>query len=583
MSKVTGSAPLIEIEQLTYRHPGRGGEKLPPVLKNVSLQIERGEFVALIGANGSGKTTLARHMNALLMPGSGRVLVNGLDTRSPVNHLAIRATVGMVFQNPADQIVATVVEEDVAFGPENLGVPPGEIRQRVRSALQAVDMWAERDRPPHLLSAGQMQRVALAGVLAMRPACIIFDETTAMLDPAGRRKVLEIMRQLNRDGLTIIYITHFMEDVLSARRVVVLRQGEVALDDTPQAVFVDPLRVTGLGLEMPPAALLAEQLRPYFPGLPAQTLALEELLAALPAYDGSLRETPSEPAAAERPALIEVEGLHHTYLLDNPLSHHALRGASLRVGQGETHGVIGATGSGKSTLIQHLNGLMRPQQGSVRVGPFDMSDHRLALKTVCQTVGLVFQNPEMQLFEQYVGDEIAYGPRQMGLARPELRERVRWAMELVGLDFERDKDRMTAALSGGERRKVALASTLALQPEILVLDEPTAGLDPQARRWLLGRLAALQAEGMTIVLSSHQMEDMAVLADGITVMQAGRDMLHGTTAEVFAEGVLIRSLGLDTPLVVQAGERLAALGWPLPGAMVRLEALLAVLSRREAR
>ena len=243
---MTSNPPLIEIDQVTFFHSGRE-VAAEPALRGLSLRIEAGEFLALIGANGSGKTTLARHLNALLLPTRGNVRVLGMDTRERRNWPEIRTAVGMVFQSPEDQLVSTTVEDDTAFAAENAGLPPDEIRRRVDEALRAVEMWEERKRPPHQLSAGQMQRVALAGVLAMRPRCIVFDETTAMLDPAGRRNVMEMMQRLNRAGMTIIYITHYMQEALLARRVVVLSRGQVALDGLPREIFSDPRRLAGLG------------------------------------------------------------------------------------------------------------------------------------------------------------------------------------------------------------------------------------------------------------------------------------------------------------------------------------------------
>ena len=566
---------LIEVEHITYTYPGQK----QPTLQDVSLQVRAGEWIALIGSNGSGKTTLARHLNALLLPEQGRVLVNGLDTRQASHHLAIRSQVGMVFQSPADQMVATIVEEDVAFGPENMALPAAEIRERVRAALAAVDMSGMHLRPPHLLSAGQMQRVALAGVLAMEPSCILFDETTAMLDPVGRRKVLEIMHRLHDAGLTIITITHFMDDVLEAGRAVVLHQGRLVLDAPPGELFANPARLAEWGLDLPPAGLLAGELRQVFPGLTQNILTRSALLDALPEFTGAAVLPPPLEPAESRPALIAVEELEHTYLRGDPLEYHALRGVNLHVTDGQAHGIMGATGSGKSTLLLHLNGLLRPQVGRVRVADFDLNDPNVSLRAVCQRVGLVFQQPEQQIFEQYVGDEISFGPRQMGLSREAVRERVRTAMMQVGLDFERDKDRLTVALSGGEKRKVALASTLALQPSILVLDEPTAGLAPMARRWLHEQLLGLKQKGMTLVISSHQMEDMALLADRLMVLRSGQDVLTGAVADVYAQVEFIEQIGMGVPLVIEVAAALRQKGWPLSTQITRSETLLVQLRR----
>jgi energy-coupling factor transport system ATP-binding protein len=262
--------------------------------------------------------------------------------------------------------------------------------------------------------------------------------------------------------------------------------------------------------------------------------------------------------------VIWVTGLHHTYMAGTPLAQESLRGIDLEVRREEIVAVIGATGSGKSTLLQHLNGLWRPQAGHVRVVGRDLGDSDTDLRQVRRTVGLVFQRPEQQLFEHFVGDDVAYGPRLVGLGRDELRERVRWAMELVGLDFEGYKDRPVITLSGGERRKVGLAGVLALRPEVLLLDEPTAGLDPAARRDLLQRLSRLRAEGMTLVVATHNMDDVAALADRVYVLDRGCVALQGTTRQVYAQAERLRALGLDVPWVTSLMTALYDRGLPVP-------------------
>ncbi|MDR5684021.1 MAG: energy-coupling factor transporter ATPase [Armatimonadota bacterium] len=248
---------MIEVRNLTHVYH-KGTPQEVRALHDVSLRIDRGEFVAIVGGNGSGKSTLAKHLNALLLPTEGIVLVEGLDTRDPQSVWEIRRRVGMVFQNPDNQIVATVVEEDVAFGPENLGLPPEEIGRRVEEALRTVGLADLRRREPHLLSGGQKQRVAIAGILAMRPACIVFDEATTMLDPEGRREVLETAHRLrSTEGITILHITHNMEEAATADRVVVLAAGQVVLDGPPAEVFADADRLRRLRLRAPEMAELA--------------------------------------------------------------------------------------------------------------------------------------------------------------------------------------------------------------------------------------------------------------------------------------------------------------------------------------
>lgn len=571
---------LIELDHVSFHYPSASAA----ALDDISLAIQEGERVALVGANGSGKSTLARLLNALYLPTGGRARIAGMDVSDLAQHRAIRQVVGMVFQNPEDQLVAAVVEEDVAFGLENLGTPAAEMRRRVDAQLQTLDLWEHRLRAPYMLSAGQMQRLALAGVLAVQPRVIVFDETTAMLDPAGRRTVLARIDELHHAGTTIVSITHFMGEAARSDRVVVLSHGRVVLDGPPAEVFSDPQRLFDLGLHLPPAAALARALRPAFPGLPPDILNTTDLLEAIPACPTPSAAAPGAELAPlpAGPDLIRVVDLGHIYLKGTPLAHRALDHANLRVAQGEVHGLAGATGSGKSTLLQHLNGLLIPQEGQVTVGPYHLHEAGADRYAARRLAGLAFQNPEMQLFETFVGDEIAYGPRQAGLDRPAVREAVRWAMECVGLDFEAFKDRRSFALSGGERKKVALASILARRPEILLLDEPLAGLDPRSRDELLVTLRGLVNLGLTLVVSSHQMDDLAGLADGATLMSGGRNVLDGPSGEVFEREDDLLASGLEAPVAARAALELRRKGWPLPSGLVTTEKLLAALARLPA-
>ena len=275
--------PIIKTEDLRFSYTNAEGES-PVVLNGVDLQIEKGSFVAVLGHNGSGKSTLAKHMNAILLPSGGKVYVSGIDTADEEKLMAIRRTVGMVFQNPDNQIVANVVEEDVAFAPENLGVAPEEIRRRVDEALQAVGMYEYREHAPHLLSGGQKQRIAIAGVIAMEPACIVLDEPTAMLDPVGRADVLRTIKQLNRTkGVTVVIITHHMDEAAQADRLVVMAKGKVVADGTPKEVFQDVEGLKAVGLTVPDTTELLWQLRQSGQDIPLDALSDEECAKAL--YD----------------------------------------------------------------------------------------------------------------------------------------------------------------------------------------------------------------------------------------------------------------------------------------------------------
>ena len=273
---------MIETKDLTFTYPAPEGETNPPALRGVSLAVEKGSFVVVLGHNGSGKSTLAKHMNAVLLPDGGAVYVEGMDTRDESLLLEIRRRTGMVFQNPDNQIVANVVEEDVAFGPENLGVPTAEIRRRVDDALAAVGMEKFAHHAPHLLSGGQKQRIAIAGVLAMRPQCIVLDEATAMLDPIGRSEVISTIERLNRDeGITVVLITHHMNEAEHADRVIVMNEGRVAMDGAPREVFAQVEKLKSIGLTVPDTVELLYELRGAGCDLPLTAITVDECADAI--------------------------------------------------------------------------------------------------------------------------------------------------------------------------------------------------------------------------------------------------------------------------------------------------------------
>ena len=269
---------ILKIENLIFEYAQyEDGENVRAV-DDVSLEIERGSFTAIIGRNGSGKSTLAKNINGLLLPTSGTVYVNGIDTCDESQIWEVRQTVGMVFQNPDNQLVSTIVEDDVAFGPENMGIAPEEIRLRVDEALKAVGMYEHRKKAPHLLSGGQKQRIAIAGAIAMKPECIVFDEPTAMLDPSGRRDVMNIIKDLNKEGITVVLITHFLEEAASADRVIIMDRGVILADGTPQEIFKESDKIREINLDVPLAVDLADRLRKNGIDVPQNIISTEELI-----------------------------------------------------------------------------------------------------------------------------------------------------------------------------------------------------------------------------------------------------------------------------------------------------------------
>lgn len=559
-------APLIRVENVHYTY-GLDSDQPIKALAGVGLTVQPGEYLVIVGHNGSGKSTLAKLLNALLLPNEGEVWVKDWNTKDRRHTRDIRSTVGMVFQTPDNQIVATIVEEDVAFGPENLGLPHAEIVKRVNWSLEQVDMLPFRHRAPHLLSGGQKQRICIAGMLAMRPEVLVLDEATAMLDPLGRREVLGIAHRLNKqEGVTIIAITHYMEEAENADRLIVMAEGRIVLQGAPRELFGQPERLRELLLDVPQVTQLAAALSERMAGFPKDVLTVDEFVTAVRQRVSRRNGRPSQPRPAEPAApaaepIIQVKDLTYYYMHNTPLQVKAINGVTMDIRQGEILGLIGHTGSGKSTVIQHFNALLLPHAGQVTIFGQDVRLNHIDVKSIRRRVGLVFQLPEAQLFEHYVGDDVAFGPRNLKLSRAEVRARVKQAMEAVGLGFEEFKDRITFGLSGGQMRRVALAGVLALEPEVLVLDEPTTGLDPQGRQQLLEHILSLhRRQGITLVLVSHNMEELARLCDRICVMSDGRVVMIGAPGEVFGQSQLLRELGLGVPPVTDIIDQLQQAG-----------------------
>lgn len=590
---------MIDCRGVSFSYDG-----VTPALDGIDLNIEDGEFFCILGGNGSGKSTFAKHLNALLQPDAGTVRINGMDASDPELVYDIRSTAGMVFQNPDDQIVATLVEDDVAFGPENLGVESAQIAQRVREALKGVGLVGFERRETHALSGGQKQRVALAGVLAMEPRVLILDEASSMLDPRGRKGLMKVCRALHDRGMTIVMITHFMEEAAEADRVAVFRAGRVAMLGAPEEILTRADELAQLNLDMPASCCLGRALRAKGVPVCAQVREADMVAEIARVYaERSGADVAGRPSASDSRVLdhassaadgmvasepvIEISHLSHSYTLsarerrrwrkrsttvgasgkqalwgNDPNSPWALRDVSLTVRRGEFLGLAGHTGSGKSTLVQHLNGLIRPQEGSVCALGLDLSSKKGAA-AVKAKVGVVFQYPERQLFAETVAQDVAFGPRNLGLPQDEVVRRVATSLSRVGLDLAAIGDKSPFELSGGQQRRVAFAGVLAMEPEVLVLDEPMAGLDPAARREFLGLIDRLHREGLTVVMVSHSMDDLANCCDRIVVMNEGAVFADGTPAQVFAHANELKSIGLGVPAAQRMALSLVQAGVPL--------------------
>lgn len=526
-------------------------------LDNVSLEVRRGERLCVLGANGSGKSTLASVVCGLLAPDSGevtfvgeKVFANGAADFDAYRRA--RRKLGLVFQNPEDQIVTSVVEEDVAFGPENLGLPPERIEHLVRRELRRVAMERYAKADPARLSGGQRQRVTIAGALAMEPRVLVLDEPSSSLDVRGRRSVMKVVEKLRGVGCTVIHVTHFMDEALAADRVVVLDHGCIALAGTPQEVFSHVEEVRGLGLEEPFAGTLSSQLRER--GVDVDWTCDEDVLLAdlsRRTYGVSAAAVIAPAAAAPAAApVVHVGSVHFSYEQSRRRRRAsavpaALDGVTVDVPRGSHMVLVGQTGSGKSTLLRLIAALEVPDQGSIEVDGIPTADRRRR-RQLYGRVGYVMQRPERQLFAETVAQDVAYGPTNLGLSPNEVDARVRRALDLVGLA---GKDGASPfQLSGGQQRLCALAGILAMEPGILVLDEPTAGLDPRGRRNLRRILDSLNDAGMALVEVTHAMED-AARADLVVVLDGGRVALEGTPAEVFSpdNAEKLHDMGLGIP------------------------------------
>ena len=629
----------ISVKNVSYQYTRRNENdeviETLSALSALDFSIEEGSFVCILGHNGSGKSTLAKLFNALQLPTEGTILVSGMDSREEKNIFPIRREVGMVFQNPDNQIIASVVEEDVGFGPENIGLPTDEIWQRVNNALSAVHMEAYRLKSPNHLSGGQKQRVAIAGTLAMEPKTIVLDEPTAMLDPSGRKEVLESVLELKRKkGISIILITHYMEEAVDADRILLMDSGKLVMDGSPREVFQNVERLKEYRMDVPIITELAYKLQKKgfpiektilkkeeleeelfklkeegfvlqesftaseLPGLSEPSSEKQHSDAASVLQGISRKEQESKPekeadiqeeAEVQKDAdikddepeagdyIVEAEHLSAIFQEGTAMESFALKDLSMKIRRGSLTAVIGHTGSGKSTLVQHLNGLIKAKSGEIFVsfrenpplvksgksflffkgkktviekkGRLSLSEEGFDYRALRFKVGLVFQYPEYQLFEETVLADVMFGPLNQGKTREDAEALAKDALASLGIGEELYA-KSPFELSGGQKRKVAIAGVLAMGPELLILDEPTAGLDPAGRDELFEEIAGLRKNyAMTILLVSHSMDDVARYADEVLVLHQGELKMEGTVEEVFSKKEELEGMGLGLPQI----------------------------------
>lgn len=588
---------MIRAEQVRFQYKKRDVDgnviATEEILKGVDLTIKKGEFIALLGRNGSGKTTFSKQLNAILRPSEGTVTVDEMGTRDADKLYEIRQRVGMVFQNPDNQMVAANVEEEVAFGPENLGMESDTIVARVKQALEQVRMWKRRKTAPNHLSGGQKQRIAIAGILAMHPDYIVLDEPTAMLDPKGRKEVMEALQRLNQEQeMTVILITHDMEEAALASRVILLADGQMRFDGRPEKFFGADALLAEMGMEAP----LSYRVRKLIDSdvfekkigdarVEEATIDKREKVAE---YDKTGREweASSELVDKKKNKKAEAEtdeknqdllSLQHVSYIYSPGTAYekvALDDVNLSLGKGEIVGLAGHTGSGKSTMIQLLNGLLKPTSGTVTFEGKDIHAKGYSGNYLRSKVGMVFQYPEHQMICDTVWEDVAFGPSKQGLTGEACETRVEEALRFVDLP-EKYYQASPLQLSGGQKRRVAIAGVLAMHPEYIILDEPAAGLDAAGKREIFDRIRRMSREqGIGVLLVSHSMEDLAEYADRIIVLDDGKKILDDRPAQVFAKRETLADCGLDVPETVKLADKLRANGYQIPQNVIREKELL---------
>jgi len=555
---------IVDVRDLYYTYPNATS----PALKGVNLTINEGEFVLLTGPSGCGKTTFCRTLNGLI-PNfyngdlKGEVKVAGMNVADHTTPELARQ-IGLIFQNPDNQIFALIVEKDVAFGLENLGVPKEKMMLEIDWALKMTGIDDLRDRATHELSGGQKQRLSIASILAMRPKILILDEPTSFLDPIGAERVFNVLKTLNSEhDITVLLIEHRVD--LAAKhvdRVVIFADGRIVNNGPPEEIFtLDETRLAGVGI--PKMVELTQRLMTKglkFEKMPLSPEAFIKQLDKLLPKKGIKHVQPSLNAELDEfinehmSPVIEVNDVAYTY----PSGLEALKGVSLVVHQGEFVAIMGENGAGKTTLVKHFNGLLRPTIGSIRVHGENIAKKSIA--SLARKVGLVFQNPDDQLFSESVEEEIGFALHNFGFKDEVIAKRVDWALNL--LDIERYKNSSPFILSGGEKKRVALGSVLAWDPDIVVLDEPTIGQDHAQKERLIHFLMQLRTQGKTTIIVTHDVEFVAECKPRVVLMADGRIIADGPIKEIMTNVEALSKASVSPPEITKVFSKLSRYGCP---------------------
>jgi len=542
-----------------------GGRK--PAIQNIDLRIKKGEIVLVTGPAGAGKTTLCCCMNGLIphfYEGKldGEVLVYGLNTKMySISDLSMFA--GLLFQDPSTQLVLPTVRDEIAFGPENYGVPPDEIERRVEECARFTRLEKYLNQNPHFLSGGEKQACALASIMAMNPNMYVLDEPTSNLDPLGSYQILQvIMGLVRKENKTMIIVEHRIEELAPlVDRMLVMNEGRIILDGKPREVLENAESMAEIGIKIPQVTLLAQKLKKIGIKFDSLPITLEEasewlshVLRAKAKINFSMERRISSNTTGTRNPVIKVKDLWHVY----PGGIHALRGVNLEVYEGDFIALLGQNGSGKTTLVKHFNGLLKPTKGKVLVNGIDVE--KAKVNELAMKVGYCFQNPDNQIFSRTVRDEVAFGLKNLGLPHSSIKKLVINALEMVGLKHVIDEDPFSLSL--GERQRIAFASVIAMEPDILVVDEPTTGQDYVRSIEMMNLISKFHERNKAVIVITHDMNLAAEYAKRVVILQNGQVIFDGPTRRAFSQPEMLATTFLKPPQITLLGQRLSSLSLP---------------------
>ena len=556
---MSSAANAIEIRNLSFRYKSETSEKNPLALDNINLDIKKGEFIVIMGPSGAGKSTLANCLNGLIPhfqrgEYEGEVKVDELIVKNEkVGRMS--KEIGLVFQDFEAQLFSTNTMLELAFGPENFGVPRKEIHRRILDVLKTVQLEGFEERQPSTLSGGQKQRLAIGSILATEPEIICMDEPTTDLDPVGKMGIFKIAQHLHsKSEFTLLIIEHETEEALHADRLILMENGVVLKDGSPREILKEVALTDKIGIQsLQIPKFFKDHLNTASSSLPMtpeegyeafnkQGISIDEK-----AYN-TILEADETREASYGEVLIDVKDLVHVY----PNGNKALKGVSIQVHKGEFLAVLGHNGSGKTTMVKHFNGLLSPSKGDIIVR--EKNTKESSIFEIGKTVGYVFQNPDHQIFSDTVFEEVSFSPKLRGCSREEIQERVTEALKAVGMEGTEEEDPFS--MTKGQRQRIAVASVLSAKPEVIILDEPTTGLDYKEQRQMMELIQNLNQKGHTIIMITHTMWVVAEYAHKVAVVKDGEMSMYGRTRDVFKDEDTLMESYLKTPHIVNLSNKL---------------------------